>query len=203
MTPASRRSSPIRPRRGPLACLCLLLACGDDDGGDEGGVTGPAGSSGPSASSTDTTAAGSSSGPADSSSSGVGPGSSGSSGEGSTTGTASDPVYPQPDGGACPGNTFPVTLPQSEICAPACTGRGDACPAAATGDAPAQCTPFLSNGGSGDPCDEVTPCGAGEACDAGGMCVEVAFWACQLVCAGGESCPDGMVCNGIQTCGYP
>lgn len=198
-------------RRRSLAGLSFVSlfavasgACGDDGGGGTGPATGTSAlgsSSGPAS-----PPAQSSSGPADGSSSGsntTGSTGEGSTGEGSTTGAAEDPVYPRPEGGNCPGGTAPITLPQSEICAPFCTGRGDACPAPTGGDAPAACTPFLGNGGSGDPCDDMTPCGPSEGCDMGGMCVEISFWACQLVCADGQSCPDGMICNGINTCGYP
>ena len=83
-----------------------------------------------------------------------------------------------------------------------CTGADDACRMPATGDAVPQCTPFLGAGGSGDPCDAMTPCGAPEVCGPEGSCGEVAFWACQLACDAGQSCPDGMSCSGFGTCGY-
>ncbi|MEM9461985.1 MAG: hypothetical protein AAGF11_47945 [Myxococcota bacterium] len=214
------RPSCVRRRRS-LACLSLAVsltvaggACGDD-GGEEGGGTGSVTETSAPGPSSGSTSMQGSSGPADGSSGGnttgaTGDGSisdgatsDGATSDGATTGAAEDPVYPRPEGNNCPGGTAPITLPQSVICAPFCAGRGDVCPAPAGGDAPAQCIPFLGNGGSGDLCDDMTPCGPNEGCDMGGMCVEISFWACQLVCADGQSCPDGMICNGINTCGYP
>lgn len=121
----------------------------------------------------------------------------------STTGLTGDPTYPPPDAGTCPNGTVPVMLPGVSICAPFCASADDPCPMAATGDAPAQCIPFAGMGGSGDPCDDVTPCPRGEACDDDGTCFSVAFWACQLLCDAGQICPDDMSCSGIGTCGYP
>ncbi|MCA9707245.1 MAG: hypothetical protein KDK70_15440 [Myxococcales bacterium] len=190
----------ILRRGGALACICLLLACGDDEGSDTAMVTGPVSTGDPTSTTGTTSEDGSTSGSADGSTGGT---TAGSSDGGSTTGAAEDPSYPMPDGGNCSGGTAPVMLPGAEICAPFCTGRADACPAAASGDAPPVCTPFLGNGGSGDPCDEMTPCAMGEACSPEGTCGDVAFWACQLACTDGETCPDGMICSGIGTCGYP
>ncbi|MBL4686620.1 MAG: hypothetical protein JKY37_18635, partial [Nannocystaceae bacterium] len=125
-----------------------------------------------------------------------------SSSAGESSGGAVDPNYPPTDGGTCGGETAPVMLPDASLCAPFCTGEGDACPSAASGDAPAQCTPFLNMSGSGDPCDDQTPCTDPELCGPEETCGEVAFWACQLACGSGEVCPDGMHCSAIGTCGY-
>ena len=114
-----------------------------------------------------------------------------------------DPTYPIPTGGNCPDNTVNVTLPGAEVCAPFCNGEGDACPAAATGDATSTCTPFAQAGGSEDPCEDSSTCPMGEACSVEGTCVSVAFWACRLLCDAGETCPDTMTCAGGLSCGYP
>jgi len=184
---------------GALALVFSIPGCGDDSGGEEGPATSltsdgatstPMTSEG--SSSTDS-APGSSSGAADTT----------TTGEGQSTGAAEDPAYPMPDGGTCDGGTAPVVLPGAEVCSPFCSGTGDPCPAASSGDAPAECTPFLGDGGSGDPCSEDMPCSGTEACGMDGTCGEVAFWACQLVCIDGQACPEGMTCAGFGTCGYP
>jgi hypothetical protein len=202
-------------RRSPsprLAALALLFplasltpACGDDDGPtDTGAETGPAAST--SESSPGTTAASSSEDGSTTSADGLdstgSTAAASSEDDGTTTGPAGDPTYPPPDGGSCPQGTAPVVLPGAQLCAPFCGDEADQCPPAATGDAPAMCTPFAGRGGSGDPCDDSTACPDGETCDAG-SCVAVAFFACQLRCGMGETCPDGMECSGIGTCGYP
>ena len=189
--------------------LWLAAACGDDGGGGATTIT-PAGTStdastGASTSSTtDATQASESSTGVGSESSTGGSGSSESSGSGSSTGTiAGDPAYPPVEGGACPGDAAPTQLPGGSICAPFCRGDGAKCPAAATGDAAATCTPFERDGGSGDPCETHATCPRGEACGLEDTCVAVAFWACQLVCDGGQTCPDDMTCTTIGACGYP
>jgi len=186
-------------------CIALLLcapACGDDGDAEQSSGTTAVGPATDDA----TSAASSTSGAADEGSSSDDGGSSGlasSSGEASSSGgDVADPSYPPIDGGMCEGGTAPVMLPDASLCAPFCTGRADTCRDAASGDAPAQCTPFLDMQGSGDPCDAKTPCTAPEECGTEGTCGEVAFWACQLVCGGGEACPDGMHCSSIGTCGY-
>lgn len=186
----------------PLAFATLLPACGDDDG-TETGASATASDTSPTSSTTDsdpsstgatTTAASSGSTAADSTSA--------DSSADTTTGPAGDPTYPPIEDGTCPGGTVTVMLPGAELCAPFCGDAGDTCPMAATGDAPAECTPFVGKDGSGDACDEVTPCPKGEACD-DGSCGTVAFWACQLRCDQDQTCPEGMECSGIGTCGYP
>lgn len=122
-------------------------------------------------------------------------------GEG-TGGTAEDPSYPAPVGGACPGGEAVVQLPGASICAPFCAGADAMCPAAATGAAPAECTPFAQQGGSADVCKTHETCPAGEACGLESACVSVAFWGCRLLCTG-DTCPDGMVCDAGNVCGYP
>jgi hypothetical protein len=201
------RLPPLPPLRSLALALALPLlapACGDDGGGGETGAeTGPP--PGGTSEGSSSTGAGSSSTGADTSTGSVdstGSTAPASSDDGSTTGPTGDPAYPPPVGGACPDGTLPVNLPGTEICAPFCDGLDDECPAAATGNAVGQCTPFAGAGGSGDPCDDATPCPDGETCN-DDACAEIAFFACQLLCAMGETCPDGMECSGIATCGYP
>ncbi len=183
---------------GALALVFSLPGCGDDTSGDDGPAT-TLTSDG--STSTPMTSEGSSSTDAPGSSSGAADTTTGGAGE--STGAAEDPEYPMPDGGTCGGGTAPVVLPGAEVCSPFCSGSEDPCPAASSGDAPAECTPFLGDGGSGDPCGDGMPCAGAEACGMDGTCGEVAFWACQLICGDGQACPDGMVCSGIGTCGYP
>ena len=114
-----------------------------------------------------------------------------------------DPSYPPTDGNACPGDQVPTVLPGASVCAPFCTGEGAMCPDAATGEAVPTCTPFERAGGSGTPCKTHDMCPGEEACGVDGMCIAVAFWACRLLCQGGELCPDDMTCTSIATCGYP
>ncbi len=199
------------PRFAFLALTLVLaspaLACGDDEGTDTGADTTPL--PGTSEGSTSTGDASTSTGADASTSSttasvdGTSSTTAAESSEGdSTTGSDEDAASPQPDGGACPDGFLPVSLPGAEICAPFCGGPDDACPVAATGDAAPQCTPFAGKGGSGDPCDDATTCPNGETCN-DGACTAIAFHACQLFCAMGETCPDAMECSGIGTCGYP
>ena len=184
---------------GLLLCALPLAACGDD-GSDSG--TDPVGTTTTTEPDTSTTAGeGSSSGDAVDGSSSSGGAASSSSDASTTTGVAEDPNYPRPDGGSCEGDAVPVALPGAEVCAPFCSGPEEPCPAGETGDAPGVCTPFMGDGGSGDACDDMTPCPMNEVCDAG-TCVDVAFWACQLVCDMGQTCPDSMSCSGFGTCGY-
>lgn len=188
-----------------LALASLAPACGDDEG--ETGATTTTSTTPPTSSTTDdpdgsTTAAPTTDAPtttttADPSTTAV------DDTAASTTGPTGDPIYPPPDGGSCPNGTVPVVLPGASLCSPFCAAVDDPCPMAATGDAPAQCIPFAGMGGSGDPCDDVTPCPMGEACGDDGTCFTVAFWACQLLCDAGQICPDDMSCSGIGTCGYP
>lgn len=193
------------PRSSSLALILLLAplvaACGDDSAGDTGVATGPVASTGAGSSTTADTSEGSTStgAPEDSTGSTAAP----TSDADSTTGSASDPTYPPPNAGVCPDGTVPVLLPGAELCAPFCAGETDPCPEAASGDAATRCTPFAGQGGSGDACDELTPCPAGETCSAEGSCSDVAFHACQLFCDMGQTCPEGMACSGIGTCGYP
>jgi len=122
---------------------------------------------------------------------------------GATTGGGGDPSYPAPDaGGLCPANTAPIALPGGSVCAPFCAGAQAPCPAAASGDAIAECTPFADDGGSGTPCTEQGDCTEGEACGTEGTCVAVAFWGCRLQCDGSTVCSDAMVCAG-DACAYP
>jgi hypothetical protein len=191
-----------------LAIASLTAACGDDGSTDTGAETGPAASTSAGSSSTSTsTSAGSSSEGGSSTGAddldSTGSTAAASSDDGTTTGgPAGDPSYHPPNGGSCPDGTLPVTLPGAQLCAPFCDGADDMCPAAATGDAPPECRPFAGMGGSGDACDDVTPCADDETCS-GGSCADIAFFACQLLCTMGETCPDGMACSGIGTCGYP
>jgi len=187
----------------------MLLACGGDDGSDSSGAVTTIGAgsnttggstSGEAESSGDSTgeaeSGGTSTGGADTSTGGA------DSSSGGSGGAMGDPTYPTPTAGECPDNTVNVTLPGAEVCAPFCTGEGDACPAAATGDATPVCTPFAQAGGSEDPCDDSSTCPMGEACSVEGTCVAVAFWACRLLCDQGETCPDTMMCAGALSCGY-
>lgn len=196
-----------RPASLALALLLAPLACGDDDGTDTGAETAPvtgtseAGSTStgePSTSTSTDASTSSSTGTLDDSSTTA----AGSSSESSGGPPAGDPTYPLPDAGGCPDGTLEVALPNASICAPFCGGPDDVCPPAASGEASPACVPFAGPGGSGDPCDEVTQCSAGETCQ-DGTCSEVAFHACQLLCDMGQLCPDDMVCSGIATCGYP
>lgn len=182
-----------------------LSACGDDDG-ETGASTTTETSTSPTSSTTTSADSGSTAAATtDEPSTSTSPASSSdaTAADSTTGGPAGDPTYPPIDGGSCPAGTAPVMLPGSELCAPFCGSADDVCPMAASGDAPAECTPFAGAGGSGDPCDDVTPCPAGETCRQDGTCAEVAFWACQLLCGDGQTCPDGMGCSGIGTCGYP
>jgi hypothetical protein len=181
----------------------LPLACGDDDGTDTGAESGPVASTSedPSSSGADTIGTGVDTAGTTAAVDGTGSTSPASTDDGSTTGPVGDPAYPPPDAGSCPDGTLPVALPGAELCAPFCGGPDDACPAAGSGDATPRCTPFAGPGGSGDACDDVTPCPDGETCS-GGACSEIAFYACQLLCDMGQTCPDDMACSGIATCGY-
>lgn len=130
--------------------------------------------------------------------------SSGATTTGETTGgVVGDPEYPQPQDMNCAGGLAPLTLPGGSVCAPFCTGEGDACPSAATGDAMASCTPFEERGGSGTPCRDSDGCLGDEACGLDGTCIAVAFWACRLLCDAGQTCPDSMSCGAIGSCAYP
>ena len=193
--------------------LAVLPACGDDSEGDSSGAVttigagndtsggGGSGDTNGSDGSDGSTGGGesgaSSSGGADSTSGGA------DSTSGDSGGAVGDPMYPMPAGGMCPDDTVNVTLPGAEVCAPFCTGEGAACPAAATGNGTPICTPFAQRGGSEDPCDDSSTCPEDEACSVEGICVSVAFWACRLLCDQGEACPDGMMCAGALSCGYP
>lgn len=198
LVPASRFDS--------LALALLLasptLACGDDGGTEMGAETTPVASTSEGTSSTgaatSTSSGGTSSGSLDDTSTTA---AASSSDDGNTTGPAGDPTYPAPDAGTCPDGTLPVMLPGATLCEPFCGGPDDACPPAATGDATPVCTPFAGDMGSGDACDDATPCSDGETCT-DGACVEIAFYACQLSCDMDETCPDGMECTGVA-CGYP
>ncbi|MCX4246876.1 hypothetical protein [Paraliomyxa miuraensis] len=196
-----------------FASLCLrtlaiplvvapLSACGDDEG-ETGATTTTTTNSTASSSSTDadsgTTAVATTDEPGTSTDMAS---TTAESADSTTGGPAGDPAYPPIDNGSCPSGTAPVLLPGAHVCAPFCGSADDMCPMAASGDAPAQCTPFAGMGGSGDPCDDMTPCAMNETCNEG-TCADVAFWACQLVCADGQACPDGMQCSGVGTCGYP
>lgn len=201
----------MRPRV-TLVLACSLFACGGDDGGsptttgvttigaDDGGDTTGAGSTtaGPGSD-------GGSSGDAVSSSSGD-PGESTAAVDDTagTTGEPADPEYPAPDGaGTCPEGTAMLDLAGATACAPFCAGPDAPCPAAATGDATPECTPFEMPGGSGDPCTTHDECSGGEACGVDDTCVAVAFWGCRLLCDAGQTCPDAMTCSGVGACGYP
>lgn len=183
----------------------MPLACGDDADTDTGAETNPIPGTGDDTSSSGADP-GSSSGGADTGSGTAAVDDTGSSGPASTDdattgGPSGDPEYPPPVSGDCPVDTLPVMLPGASICAPFCGGPDDACPAAATGDATPQCTPFAGAGGSGNACSGDDECPDGELCD-DEACVTIAFYACQLRCDMGETCPDAMTCSGIATCGY-
>jgi hypothetical protein len=187
--------------------LASLAACGDDGGSETGAETSPATSSDPTSTttgepdaSTSTATGDVTTGTLDESTGSTAAAS--STDDGATTGPTGDPTYPPIDGGACPQGTLPVNLPGVQLCAPFCDGIDDACPPAASGEAVPACFPFAGGGGSGDACDDATPCPDGETCN-DGACAEVAFYACQLLCGMGEACPESMACSGIGTCGYP
>lgn len=188
-----------------LALASLPAACGDDGGETEAETT-PGISTGPATSTTgEPDASSTSTATPDDTSTGMldeSTGSTAAATDDTTGGPTGDPTYPPIVGGTCPQGTLPVTLPGTQLCAPFCGGPDDVCPPAATGDAMPQCFPFAGEGGSGAACDDVTPCPDGETCD-DGACVEVAFYACQLLCPMGVTCPDDMACSGIGTCGYP
>lgn len=203
--PAMRTASAI-----PLCSIlvCAVIACGGDDGSDSGATTPTTDAtavSDPATSATtdsttdagtstaETSSAGGSSTDAESSSTAAAD---------STGGVAGDPSYPAPDGGVCPDQTAPITLPGGSVCAPFCAGADAPCPAPASGDATPECTPFADEGGSGTPCTDHGDCSGGEACGADGVCVAVAFWGCRLQCEGKTTCSDGMTCAG-GACAYP
>jgi hypothetical protein len=191
-----------------LCVLVFAIACGDD-GGDTGTSVGTSATAGVSTGEDgSSTSSGGSSDASSSSEAGSGSGSSdaGSSGGGSSSsgGPGGDPLYPPLQDGMCPGGEVPTMLPGGSVCAPFCDGEGAQCPAAATGDAVGTCTPFeRDGGGSGDPCETHDMCPREEACGIEGTCIAVAFWACRLLCDGGQTCPDAMQCTSIGTCGYP
>jgi hypothetical protein len=91
------------------------------------------------------------------------------------------------------------------VCAPKC-GANDMCPAAATGDAPAEC--LFNPGSSGMMCmkmGDMCP-GEDEECvqtGGGGMACLAPPDHCVLLCTGGETCPDGMECFDDLVCQYP
>lgn len=198
----------MKARSLVLACAVLLACGGDDDSDSSGAVTTIGAGSNTTGEATsgddDDESSGGSTGEGGSSSTGGAVDtSSGGSSSGDSGGAMGDPTYPIPTAGNCPDNTVNVTLPGAEVCAPFCNGEGDACPAAASGDATPTCTPFAQAGGSEDPCDDSSTCPMGEACSVEGTCVSVAFWACRLLCDAGETCPDTMMCAGGLSCGYP
>lgn len=187
--------------------LASLVACGDDGGSESGAETTPATSTSPTSSTTaepeTSTTDASTGGTTATLDDDTGTTAAATSDDGTTaTGPTGDPMYPPIVDGMCPQGTLPVMLPGSQLCAPFCNGPDDACPPGFTGDAEPACLPFAGPGGSGDACDDATPCPNGETCD-DGACAEVAFFACQLLCGMGEACPDDMACSGIGTCGYP
>lgn len=78
-----------------------------------------------------------------------------------------------PDEDACAPTDTCAATKDGSVCAAACDMAAD-CPAApATGDAPVTCDDL----GNGD--------------------------VCYLSCAGGETCPDGMICSGTTNCVFP
>lgn len=187
-----------------IVALSLLvsssIACGGDDASDGTGTTtgvgttGSSGESGPDSTGPVDASTSSSSGGADTS------GDATSSG---TTGEAEDPSYPAPDdGGMCPDNTAPITLPGGAVCSPFCAGADAPCPAPASGDAMGVCTPFEQAGGSGTPCTVHGDCPDTEACGPAGTCIAVAFWGCRLQCDDMTTCSDAMICAG-DACAYP
>jgi hypothetical protein len=190
-----------------LVLLFATIACGGDDGDGQtsfANTTLPASTgdgSGSSTTASSTTAPASSSESSGSSSEGAE--TSSSSGAADSTGGPEDPSYPAPDdGGACPPDHAPIELGGGSLCAPFCAGADAACPAPSSGDAIATCTPFEDRGGSGTACATHDDCPDDEACGTAGTCVAVAFWACRLECAGGQTCSDGMTCI-TDACGYP
>ena len=195
-----------------LFSACLFVACGGDDGGSPTttGVTtigggDDSGSTGGASTTVEPTSDGSSSGDAGSSSGETGGSSTAAVDDtAGTTGEPADPEYPAPDdAGMCPEGTAMLDLAGATACAPFCAGADAPCPAAATGTATPECTPFEMPGGSGDPCKTHDECTGGEACGVDGTCVAVAFWGCRLICDAGETCPDPMTCSGVGACGYP
>ncbi|MEM6989742.1 MAG: hypothetical protein AAF721_04575 [Myxococcota bacterium] len=193
---------------GSVLATAPLAACGDDGGSDpvastasmtltssESGDESSTGAAAESSSDgTPGTTSGTTTDAADSTSDTAAP---------TTGGAVEDPVYPRPVGMMCDGGQAPLTLPGGSVCAPFCTGEADACPAGGSGDATPSCTPFEEPGGSGMACRDSSTCPGDEACGFEGTCVTVAFWACRLLCDGGETCPDGMTCTAIGSCGYP
>lgn len=189
--------------------LVLLFAagCGDDGGGESTSADSitSAGTSadGTSSDGSTTTGDGSSGSSTDTTTTGTSTTDASSSGAGSTGGgSVDDGTYPSPAGGTCPNGTASINVPAGELCGPFCEDRDDVCPGAESGAATAECIPFEQNGGSGTACMDDGECGGSEACGTGGTCVSVAFWACRLSCANGETCPDAMQCSG-NLCGYP
>ena len=84
------------------------------------------------------------------------------------------------------------------VCAPACMGVGKTCPDGATGTAKGVCA--FNPDSSGDPCKMGEMCMAmGETCQqtgGGGYACLLPVSHGALFCDGGESCPDGMFCDG-------
>ena len=90
------------------------------------------------------------------------------------------------------------------VCAPAC-GDMDACPDGAGGTAEGAC--IFNPDSSGDACQSDLDCTVdGESCvlaGGGGMRCLLPADHCALLCNGGLTCPDGMVCTDVGICQYP
>jgi hypothetical protein len=190
-----------RHARSSLWVVAVAAACGGGDDASDGATMPTSISAG------DTAATGETPGSSDGASSSTGVadssgGDSSSGGPGTTGGAADDPSYPSPGAGGCPGGTADVALPGAAACAPFCDGAGAMCPAPASGDAVATCTPFEMPGGSGTACAGDGECVAPEVCGLDGACISVAFWGCRLLCDGGQTCPDAMTCTSVGACGY-
>ncbi len=206
--PSSTRSSSISLTAVSALALILAACSGDDGGATSDGVSSDAsttqdmtqGSTSSTGGSSGSGGDASSSGSAGATSSSTGDATTGDATAGTTGGGAEDPNYPSPGDVGCAGETAPIMLPGGAVCAPFCDGPGGACPAPADGDAMPVCAPF-ENGGSMAPCGGDGECAGSEVCW-DGSCIEVAFWACNIDCSGGETCPSGMSCI-AGLCAYP
>lgn len=110
------------------------------------------------------------------------------------------PMMPCPDGYAAASFVM-----GGAVCAPKCTGVGKMCPSGDTGTAKGVCA--FNPDSSGDECMMGDMCETeGEMCQqtgGGGYACLAPTSHCVLLCNGGESCPEGMMCFGNLVCQYP
>lgn len=126
-----------------------------------------------------------------------------------TTGGGADMNWPPPDPNnpmmPCPDGYVAASFVMGGVvCAPKCMGVGKTCPAGETGSAKGVCA--FNPDSSGDTCKMGDMCMTmGETCQqtgGGGYACLLPVSHCVLLCNGGESCPDGMFCDGNLVCQY-